>query len=106
MPQLLTWAGKSNFEYTGSVKDGTTIKYGKGFIVKVSADDYAKLIRLFSGRIVDIGTSRDRPPPNSLGKWLQQHVTKTAIASYVGPILIYEGHAEKIGSSQIRMKGG
>ena len=31
----------------------------------------------------------------SVGEWLQNNVTKTAIASYVGAILIHEGYAVK-----------
>jgi hypothetical protein len=62
------------------------------------------MINFFSGNVVDIGTSRDIAPKGSLGEWLQENVTKTAIASYVGPILIKEGFAEKIGQSQIRVK--
>lgn len=103
MPQLLTWAGRSSFEYTGSVNNGTVITYGTGFKVTVSAADYSSLIKNFSGSTVDIGTSRDTAPPRSLGEWLQRNVTKTAIASYVGPILINEGYAVKIGRSQIRI---
>jgi len=101
---LLTWAGKSSFEYSGSVKDGTTIVYGKGFSVKVSPSDYSRLISLFTGSTVEIGTSRTNPPAGSLGNWLRSNVIKTAIACYVGPILINEGYAEKVGKSKISIK--
>lgn len=104
MRSLKTWADKSEFTYIGSVKEGTEIKYGNGNTAKVSAEQYAKLIRFFSGNVVDIGTSRDTAPKGSLGEWLQENVTKTAIAPYVGPILINEGYGEKIGKSQIRIK--
>lgn len=104
MPRLPTWAEKSSFQYTGSVETNTTITYGKGFKAKVSASDYARLIRFFSGSTVEIGTSRTNPSAGSLGKWLQRNVTKTAIASYVGPILITEGYAEKAGKSKIKIR--
>ncbi len=104
MPRLPTWAGKSSFQYTGSVDTGTTITYGKGFTVNVSVSDYSRLVRFFSGSEVEIGTSRTNAPAGSLGKWLQDNVTRTAIASYVGPILINEGYAEKVGESKIRIK--
>ena len=104
MPRLQTWAGRSTFQYTGSVQTGTTITYGKGFRVKVSGSDYSRLIRSFSRSTVEIGTSRTNPPAGSLGNWLQTNVIKTAIASYVGPILINEGYAEKVGKSKIRIK--
>lgn len=48
-----------------------------------------------SGRTVNIGTFRTNPPNDSIGKWLQDNVIKTAIASYVWSILIREGHAKK-----------
>ena len=85
---------------------GTEIFYGKGFKyrVKVTSDHYSALIEQFSGNTVDIGTSRDNPPAGSLGMWLQNNVIRTAIASYVGPILIREGYAEKIGRSQIKIR--
>jgi hypothetical protein len=104
MLKLATWAGRSSFEYSGSVKAGTTIKYGKGSTIEVSAADYSRLLTVFSGSMVEIGTSRTSPPAGSLGRWLQNNVTKTAIASYVGPILINEGYADKTRASQIRLK--
>lgn len=99
---LETWAGKSSFSYTGSVKSGTIITYGSGFSLSVSADQYTKLLNYFEGRTINIGTSRTNPPRGSVGEWLQANVTKTAIASYVGPILISEGYAEKAGGPYIR----
>lgn len=99
---LLTWAGKSKFSYSGSVAQGTTITYGSGFLITLSAFQYNALLNHFRGRTVDIGTSHDNPPRGSVGEWLQSHVTKTGIASYVGPILIAEGYAEKAGGPRIR----
>ena len=37
----------------------------------------------------------------SVGEWFLANVTKTAIASYVCPILIHEGFAERVDKSQI-----
>jgi hypothetical protein len=45
---------------------------------------------------IDIGTSRTSPPDGSLGQWLQQNVTKTAIACYVGPILVEGRYAQRV----------
>jgi hypothetical protein len=42
---------------------------------------------------VKIGTSRDAQPDGSVGDWLKANVSKTALTSYVGPILIEEGYA-------------
>ena len=103
MPTLPTWSGRSSFEYTGSVREGTTITYGKGYISRMPSAHYSALLRHFRGRTVSIGTSRTDPPAGSLGQWLASNVTPTAIASYVGPILIAEGYAEKAGRSEIRV---
>jgi len=97
-----TWGGRTRFRYAGSVKEGTTIIYGKKHnSITVSSQDYERLLSHFRGRVVDIGTSRDKPPAGSVGEWLQKNVTKTAIASYVGAILIVEGYAKRVNSSLI-----
>jgi hypothetical protein len=103
---LRTWAGKSRFSYEGSVDTGTEIRYGKRSRVTVSGRQYSALLEHFKGRTVPIGTSRDRAPYESVGAWLQAHVTQTAIASYVGPILVEEGYAERVpgDTSRIRFK--
>lgn len=105
MPELETWGGGSEFSYEGSVEDGTNIKYGNGRKVRVNAQQYKLLRQHFRNRVVQIGTTRNtkttEPPPSSLGAWLFSNVTKTAIASYVGPILIREGYAEKVGKDEI-----
>src|SRR5271157_337702 len=94
MKTLPTWGGKSAFKYSGSVTTGTEIQYGEGFRSKASVSEkqYSALRINFSKREVSIGTSRN-PPTGSVGEWLMQNVTHTAIASYVGPILI----SEKVG---------
>ena len=102
MKTLPTWAGRSQFKYSGSVSQGTKITFGSGFSVTIKADQYSDLLSHFKGKTVDIGTIFTNPPRGSLGEWLQQNVTKTAIASYIGPILIYEKYAVKIGGSQIK----
>ena len=101
---MKTWAGKGDFKYNGSVDSGTTITYGsKQSRVSVTADDYSLLRQSFLNQTVHIGTSRDNRPRGSLGQWLEQNVTRTAIASYVGPILIAEGYAKKVGDHKIRI---
>jgi hypothetical protein len=105
--RLPTWAGLSSFEYTGSVATGTEIWYGlKPNLKRVSAAQYTALLAHFRGSVVGIGTSRTDPTPGSVGEWLQANVTKTAVASYVGPILLEEGYAERVPAarSAIRFK--
>lgn len=103
MPTLLTWGRRSRFTYEGSVKTGTDIIYGQGWNVRVDAHHYTALRRHFVNRVVPTGTSRTDPPPGSLGAWLQANVTRTAVASYVAPILVEEGYAERIGEHDIRV---
>jgi len=95
--ELSTWRGRSKFKYSGSVSTGTVIRCGKEFRweARMSEEQWERLLSHFRGRMVSIGTSRTDPPPDSVGEWLQEHVTKTAIASYVGPILIHEGYASR-----------
>ena len=80
---------------------GTEITYGKGWKVRVSAQDYESLHRHFMGRIVPVATSRTNSPEDSLGAWLQTNVTRSAIASYVAPILVLEGYAKRVGKHDI-----
>jgi hypothetical protein len=101
MPE--TWGGRSTFDYVGSVETGTRITYGKGHTVEISAQQYAALRQFFLNRAVPAGTPRTKAPGESLGAWLQANVTRTAIASYVAPILILEKYAERVGDYDIRI---
>ncbi len=94
---LPTWGGRSKFKYSGSVSTETVIRYGKDFKweARMSEEQWKRPLSQFRGRTVSIGTSRTSPPADSVGEWLQEHVTKTAIASYVGPVLIHEGYAAR-----------
>jgi hypothetical protein len=98
-----TWAGRSEFSYIGSVSTGTKIFYGKNFHAFISNSQYADLRRHFLGNIINVGTSRTNPPTESLGWWLQQHVSKTALASYVAPILLLERYAIQMGDHEIKI---
>ncbi|MDD0974007.1 hypothetical protein [Pseudomonas fontis] len=100
-----TWANRSTFDYTGSVLTGTDIRYGRNLqhSQHVSAAEYAALRQHFLDREVAIGTSRTAPANDSIGAWLQAEVSRTALASYVGPILLLEGFAQRTAPSQIRV---
>ncbi|WP_148301300.1 hypothetical protein [Methylobacillus glycogenes] len=98
-----TWAGRSTFKYTGCVAVGTGIEFGNLNFINVTAEQYSNLRNSYLGQIVVVGTSFDNPPPGSLGAWLQANVTRTAIASYVAPILIREGYAIQESDSEIRI---
>jgi hypothetical protein len=96
---LRTWSGSREFKYYGSVSHGTLIDYGEGFSRKarVSKEQYRDLLEHFLRKEVLIGTSHDNPTKGSLGAWLKESVTRTGIASYVGPMLSKEGLAGKAG---------
>ena len=94
--ELKTWGGGSTFSYKGSVATGTAITFGQtNAVVKITKEQFEQLLMAFRGKSVKAGTSRDMAPAGSLGHWLQQNVTRTATASYVGAILVDEGYAEK-----------
>ena len=99
MKSLKTWGGRNEFEYDGSIMEGTTIYYGSSFKIPISSEKYSQLLNHFRGKSVNIGTSRTDAPVGSVGEWLQDNITRTAIASYVGAILIHEGFAIKNGST-------
>ncbi|MCY6482819.1 hypothetical protein OW763_00405 [Clostridium aestuarii] len=100
--KLATWAEGSSFTYDGCVKFGTRIYFGKTGVIEVTKQQYQLLLKKYAGMTISIGTSRDKASIDSLGYWLQKHVTKTAIASYVGRILVQEGYAEKVKGSMIK----
>lgn len=102
MTTLQTWDGRSIFSYTGSIQNGTIITYGQNRTIIVTGDQYNALLNHFKGRTVKAGTSRTNPPKDSVGYYLQLIVTPVAISSYVCPILIAEGYAEKVGRSEIK----
>ena len=104
MITLETWACRSSFQYEGSVKEGTKLYFGTGFknSVFVNEQSYQALLAHFQGRTVNMGTSRTDPPIDSVGAWLKENVSKSAIASYIGPILINESFAEKQEGPNIR----
>jgi hypothetical protein len=102
---LQTQRGRS-FEYEETSDGSLTLHYGKkcAYRVRVPAEKLRQLVATFAGRgDVPIGTSRTDATESSLGFWLQQNVTKTAIASYVGPLLIELGYAEP-GSTPDRIR--
>ncbi|MEH7378984.1 hypothetical protein V7138_00670 [Bacillus sp. JJ1533] len=101
MKELCTLVKQKPFNYEGSIKEGTTIYFGDGWKVKVAGSHYSTLLEKFDGHTLAIGASRANPPKNSLGEWLMANVTKTAIASYVVPILINEGYAFNDGKYKI-----
>lgn len=106
---LFTLQKKKPFKYKGSVDTGITLYFGYQFDREksIKKEQLVQLIREFSGQKVLIGTSRNDAPEESLGHWLQTNVSRTALASYVAPILIKEGYAyqEDISTMEITFFG-
>lgn len=102
MITLKTKARGVPFSYEKTAHSDVRIEFGHGRKAAVPAADWRRLIQQFRGRLAQLGTSRDRPPPSSVGEWLQQNVTPVAIASYVGPILVHEGCATWVDSATLQ----
>lgn len=96
-----TWGGKSTFNYSGDVQIGTEILFGRGQIRKVTAMQYDVLRQHFLNQVVVVSASRTGS--GGLGEWLKTNVTKSAIASYVAPILVREGYAVRINQREIHI---
>ncbi len=90
-----TWGGRSTFRYLGSVQQGVVIYYGERGEILIKPSVFASMLNEFAGRLVKVNTSRTDNIAGSLGSWLKENVTKTAIASYVAPILVEEGLATR-----------
>jgi hypothetical protein len=94
MQQLKTKTGRAVFCYERRADGSLHIEYGRGsYTASVTAEQLHRLLKAFHGRSAPLGTSRDTARPESVGAWLQRNVTTTAIASYVGAILVHEGLA-------------
>lgn len=102
MKALQTIARKSPFKYEGSIADGIILYFGNGRKETVTKKHCQLLLEKFDGKIVNVGRSFKNPPPNSLGEWLLQNVSKRAIASYMAPVLVEEGYATWVGSKEIQ----
>lgn len=90
--KLETWAGQSDFEYSGSVADGVRITIGATKQVSnVTALQFQLLLRHFSGKIVKVGASKSSTSEaGTLDEWLKVNVPGRTIATYVAAILKHE----------------
>lgn len=99
---VATWDGRSQFEYAGTIHTGTKITYGNGRIINVTASQYLALVAHFRGQVVRVTPERTNPAVGSLEAWLKENVTRTAIASYVAPILIAHGIATRTAGNRLQ----
>lgn len=93
MTQLKTRDRSKPFSYSRDVDGTLRITFGSGYKSKLTLAQFAVMLAKFRGRTVPLGTSRHAPIAGSLGQWLRANVSPTALASYVGPILVPEQHA-------------
>lgn len=94
---LHTWTKRGRFSYQGDLTTGTKVLYGRGSSFLVPAALYAELLAQFRGRDVAVGASRT-PPRDSLNAWLRRRLPDVEVpVTYVGPILVAEGAAERDG---------
>jgi hypothetical protein len=94
---MRTWAGAKEFKCLGSVRGGLQIHCGEGYSrsYAITAAELLQALTVFSGQEVKIGTHRTAPPDGSIGDWLRRKFRKGGIMSYLGPVLIEEGYAER-----------
>lgn len=90
--KLKTWAGRKDFEYSGSVEDGTELYIGEsGDKIRVTSETYNNIILNFSGQTIEVGSVQDSTSkPGTLDEWLKVNVTGIMISTYVASILKHE----------------
>jgi hypothetical protein len=98
---LPTWSGSRNFRYSGSIRTGVSIEFGANFHNKgqFNSVDLQRLLSHFKGKEVPLGTQHtSNPIPGSVAEWIRDNINRNRImTSYLGPIFISEGLAEKNG---------
>lgn len=88
---LPTWGGRSQFVYR--CDGGVFLEYGNNRRLHVSATQITALQTALSGRLIPVFGAEP-----SLDAWVKDHIIGTRIASYLAPVLIALGLAERSGS--------
>ena len=94
MIPLITRAREKDFSYERTLDEDILIEFGEGNEITITAQEYEHMIRAFSGKVVKLGPAHGNPKPGTVEEWVSQNITKTGIASYLGPILVHERRAE------------
>ncbi len=91
---MKTWGGKeTEFEYSGSVKTGTVIRYGKHRVVEtVTAEEWEELLRKFRSQTVQLGISYRRAASGTVSDFLN----RPGMIPYVSAILEAEGYIQRV----------
>lgn len=89
---LPTWGGRSQFAYRC---DGDVLfEYGNNRRLHVSAEQIAALQTALRGQLLPVFGADP-----SLDSWVKEHMIGTRIASYLAPLLVALGLAERCGSN-------
>ena len=94
MTQLKTWGGKeAEFEYSGSVKTGTVIRYGKHRVQEtITAEEWEELLRKLRRLTVQLGISYRRATSGTVSDFLN----RPGLIPYVSAILEAEGYIRRV----------
>jgi hypothetical protein len=98
---LKTWGGKSEFQFNGSVQEGTWIRWNDnakpdGFSKEelVKPEQYQSSLATFAGQELALGNYRN-PAPRTLEAWLKEQKWGGGLARHLGTILVEEGYANQ-----------
>ncbi len=94
---LKTWARGKPFRYElDQCTFNVLVHCGQGASHQYTLDGQRlrEALARFSGKDVQIGTHRTKPPRGSVGEWLLATCKRGGIMSYLGPVLIAEGFAD------------
>jgi|ERR1035437_2736530 hypothetical protein len=95
---LKTWAHHKPFRYDLDRRTFNLLVYcGQASSHRYALDGQrlCEALAHFSGKDVQIGTHRTKPPQGSIGQWLLATCKRGGIMSYLGPVLIAEGFADR-----------
>lgn len=99
-----TFAGRSQFRVSGTVKTGARIWPGKmqsGLFF--SREFFEKMLSRFQGKELAAGLIFSGPEAGSLGEWIQENLPTKMNPTYcVAGLLVAEGYAERRGAGVIR----
>ena len=95
MIRLKTRSKGKPFWYERTPDNKIRIIFGQDRKTAIPVQKYESMIRAFRGKEVELRPTRGIPKAGSVEAWVRlNNITKTAIASYLGPILVHEERAE------------
>ena len=99
-----TFAGRTQFRVSGTVKTGARVWPGKmqsGLFF--SREIFERMLTKFQGKEIPAGTIFSGPEEGSLGEWIQESLPTKMNPTYcIGGLLAAEGYAERVSAGVIR----